>query len=532
MIPPLFTGAPRDPSHWEAIFDINPFPVYVAAADTHEIICTNRAMRQLVQVRPGQKCHEAIYQRDEPCNFCKIPDLLAIPEGGEQCVVFDHFNDVDDRWYQMREVLVTWVDGRTAKYSIAVDVSELKEAQNALAEAHAELELKNRDLNAAIVRAESAALAKNQFLATVSHEIRTPMNAIVGLSELLRQSPLDDTQAEHLGTISSAARHLLTLINDILDLSKIEAGKLSLCEEELDLAGIMANVRALTVELCKGKAVEVVTDMDPRLDGRYRGDTMRLTQALLNYAGNAAKFTERGRVTLRAKLVEQTAGDAVVRFEVSDTGIGIDEEARARLFAAFEQADGSTTRKYGGTGLGLAITRSLAQLMKGEVGLESEVGSGSTFWFTARLSHGSVPSTVLPLAPAPSLERLLAERHGDKHLLLVEDSPINQKVALAFLGRAKLCVDLAENGRVAVDMVLNRPYDLILMDMQMPEMDGVAATKAIRALPGYAAVPILAMTANIFEDERQRCFDAGMNDHISKPVTPAILFETLIRWLE
>jgi signal transduction histidine kinase/CheY-like chemotaxis protein len=533
MIPPLTIGTPLDPGYFEVIFDVIPFPVYVATFDTYEIICANRLMRQRVGASVGEKCYEAIYRRTEPCEFCRMADLSDGAPDGEQCVVYELFNDVDDRWYQLREVMLTWFDGRRAKYSIAVDISDLKDVQNALAEAHAELALKNRDLNSAVVRAEEASVAKGRFLASVSHEIRTPMNAIIGLTEVMQREPHDEGQADKLKTISTAAHHLLSLINDILDLSKIEAGKLTLTEDDIDLPGILEDICSLVSESARAKGLAVVSVVDPALSRRFRGDSMRLHQALLNYAGNAVKFTERGTITMAVREVECGDGGTLVRFEVTDTGIGIAHGELERLFDAFEQADNSTTRKYGGTGLGLAINRQLAQLMGGTVGAESTPGRGSTFWFTARLGASRNDSTATsPNAlPVAGLDTLIAERYHGRRLLLVEDNPTNQKVAQAILRRTGMVIDTADNGQKAVDLVAATAYDVILMDVHMPVMNGLQATRAIRQMPEGNAIPILAMTANAFDEERQICLDAGMNDHISKPVKPDILFAALLRWL-
>ena len=261
-----------------------------------------------------------------------------------------------------------------------------------------------------------------------------------------------------------------------------------------------------------------------------RGDPMRLRQALLNFGGNAVKFTEKGSVTLRALKLEETRGSITLRFEVQDTGIGIRPEAMSRLFSAFEQADNSMNRKYGGTGLGLAITRRLAELMGGEVGAESTPGVGSTFWFTVRLKKG-VEATVLPRETAVDCEAEIRQRYAGQRILVVDDEPINREVALLQLEAVDLAVDMVEDGAEAVALARKNSYAAIFMDMQMPKLNGMEATQEIRRLPGYREVPIIAMTANAFVEDKERCFQAGMNDFLIKPFNPDELFATLLRSL-
>ncbi|WP_162491773.1 PAS domain S-box protein [Aeromonas allosaccharophila] len=377
-------------------------------------------------------------------------------------------------------------------------------------------------------RAESANRAKSAFLANMSHEIRTPMNAILGLTYLLKRDTPDGTQHERLEKIDNAAQHLLSIINDILDLSKIDAGKLALELDDFSLTAMLDNVSALMSEQARAKGLTIIVDIGDT-PAWVHGDITRLRQALLNYAANAIKFTEQGSITLRVRVQQPLPSGYLLRFEVEDTGIGISKDQRKKLFQAFEQADVSTTRKYGGTGLGLAITSRLAALMGGEVGVSSTPGKGSLFWFTARLS----PGRGEPQQPAPLEQTVQQTLYFANHarVLLVEDNAINREVVLELLNNSGLVIETAVNGQEALERVSQHPFDLILMDIQMPLMDGYSATRAIRALPGWGKVPILALTASAYEEDRKACEAAGMNDFIAKPVTPAKLFEALRLWL-
>jgi two-component system sensor histidine kinase/response regulator len=570
---------------------------------------------------------------------------------GSYCWVSDEQRLIRDKQGLPLEVVGSWsnIDAR-------------KEAEQALLAAQAELEK-------ATLAALEANEAKSAFLANMSHEIRTPMNAIIGLSHLALKTELMPRQRDYLVKIKHSGQHLLGIINDILDFSKIEAGKLSVENIDFDLDKVLENVGNLISEKASAKGLELIFDIEPSVSPFFKGDPLRLGQILINFCNNAVKFTEKGEVVVKAQVLEDGKDNQLILFSVSDTGIGLTQEQIGRLFQAFQQADVSTTRKYGGTGLGLAISKRLAELMGGNIEVTSELGKGSTFRFTARLGKASLAPrrrllqsdlrgrrvliiddnsqarTVLSgmltnmtfvVDEAPSGQEGIemvsqAAKHGEPYeiafvdwqmpgldgietgkrilaladldiaphlvmvtaygredvmkqaeqtgfenvlikpvtssilfdtavvalgadietieavqagpsfdieqargarVLLVEDNEINQEVAIGQLEDAELFVDLAANGAEAVRMVRENDYDIVLMDMQMPVMDGIEATQVIRSDSRFRSLPIIAMTANALVSDRELCLQAGMNDHIAKPIDPDQLFGVLLRWIK
>jgi PAS domain S-box-containing protein len=393
------------------------------------------------------------------------------------------------------------------------------------------VEERTEEMKIARQEAETANLSKRAFLANMSHEIRTPLNAITGMAHLLRRSSLTPQQADKLNKIETAGHHLLQVINDVLDLSKIEAGKFVLEDEPVHVEALLGNIASMLGQKAKDKGLgfHIETTSLPQT---LHGDPTRLQQALLNYVANAIKFTESGHITLRVKQEARADETTTLRFEVEDTGIGISSEVLPKLFGAFEQADNLTTRKYGGTGLGLAITKKVAEAMGGTAGVSSTAGQGSIFWFTATLRTGGQPAKGATSVGVKAAEQTILREHAGKRILLAEDDPINREIAQMLLEDVGIDVDLAEDGQEAVAKASSGSYAVILMDMQMPRMDGLDATRHIRQLPDCEPIPILAMTANAFAENKDQCLEAGMDDFISKPVNPDFLYETLLHWLE
>jgi PAS domain S-box-containing protein len=448
-----------------------------------------------------------------------------------QIVEFSVESRVGQQVYETRLLPLDW------EHSIATvrNITARKNDEKRLQEYAQELERKNEELETALVTARDATQLKSRFLANMSHEIRTPMNGVLGMTDFLLSTELTSEQQEYAGSIKKSADALLALINDILDLSRIEAGKLRLDHLPFSLPATVEESSSIFALQARTKGLDFATVTSGDLPDLVVGDAGRVRQVLTNLIGNAVKFTDSGRIDVEVELLRSTKDGIVARFTVSDTGIGIPPEQQSRLFESFTQGDGSSTRKYGGTGLGLSISKQLVELMDGQLGVESKPGLGSRFWFTANFGKAPVTAAVpavpappkrpvpTPAAPAPppAPKVPIPSVPGPRKLrvLLAEDNEINQRIALRLLEKLGVGADAVDNGRAAVEALSQRSYDLILMDCQMPEMDGFEATAVIRNRErGKSRTPICALTANAMEGDREKCLAAGMDDYISKPV--------------
>lgn len=504
-----------------------------------KVLTANRRFQQLWQIpdallgegQDDQLLAYVLAQLSDPVGF--MGEVQRLYGSAESSFDILHFND--GKVFERYSAAIALPDNRTRLWSFR-DVTERKKTESELEQHRSNLESlvaeRTVDLSIAKEAAEMANRAKTAFLANMSHELRTPMNAIMGMTLLALRLAKEEKQRDYLNKVQRSSEHLLEIINDILEISRIEAERIILKRTPFKLSTVFESFKNSVGRVARDKGLAFEIELPSELSEQMLvGDPLRLDQVLLNLTNNAIKFTQQGSVSVRVKKVQANPNGISLRFEVTDTGIGITSEAQQRLFTAFEQADNSMTRKFGGTGLGLAICKRLVNLMGGEIGVISQPELGSTFWFKVTLQtweDGARPTQKIGCESAGAGQTVALPV---ARVLLAEDDPVNQEVTIDLLEDAGLQVDLAENGAEAVALAQKYNYDLILMDMQMPIMSGIDATRAIRCLPNYASTPILAMTANAFDTDRQACINAGMNEHISKPVIPEKLLETLQKWL-
>jgi signal transduction histidine kinase/ActR/RegA family two-component response regulator len=415
---------------------------------------------------------------------------------------------------------------------MATEIHQSRELlETRIAEATRSLREQKEQLERANQESIAANNAKSNFLANMSHEIRTPMNTIIGMTQLALLNEHDKKRRDYLRKISHSGEHLLGVIDDILDFSKIESGKLVLENTDFDLDQVKQTLISVSEWKASEKHLKLTFDFESSIPHNLHGDPLRVNQILINYINNAIKFTAQGEIIVRARKLEETEHDVSLRFEVQDTGIGISPEQQSKLFQVFQQGDSSISRQYGGTGLGLAITQRLASLMSGEVGVQSETGKGSTFWAMVRISRSAATGRQDEEREKGAGGGAAAAAIRGARILLAEDHPFNQQVAIEFLEDAGATARIANNGEEVLELLQRESFDCVLMDMQMPLMDGLAATRLIRANAALAKVPVIAMTANASHEDRERCLAAGMNDFIVKPFKLNNFYDTIARWV-
>ncbi|WP_310601418.1 ATP-binding protein [Desulfobulbus sp.] len=487
--------------------------VFVCDPATKHLVYVNEYLRDLlaakgVQIEDQSLCYEVLYGQTEPCTFC-IHRQLYEPDGTPKLTPMRREIHIPilGRDFLVTDRLITWHDGRLLHMEMGTDITE----RNALE------------------AAEAANLAQRDFLSRMSHELRTPMNGVLGMTHLAMQANPPPTQLKYLKKIQSSASLLLGIINDILDFSRIEAGRITMEKAPFELPVLVENIRELILPRTQEQHLDFNITLDDSVPRYAVGDELRLSQVLLNILGNAAKFTSRGSISLHMSATPLLSGNVRLRCTVEDTGIGMTEEQQARLFKPFSQADISTSRKFGGTGLGLSISKALVELMGGTILVVSKQGQGSLFTFDVEL----VPLDELPITRSELSRQWEHARYDGLRFLVVEDNSLNQEIAVAILGELGARVDVAENGEEGLRAFMHEDYDLILMDVRMPIMDGMEATRRIRASGKHdaATVPIVAMTANAMNEDRVASKEAGMNGHVAKPIDLNELKSTLFKLL-
>lgn len=493
------------------IVDSFPDPIYVADMENHHILFANKSIADAFpnQNIMGTLCHKTFQDMDSPCPFCSN----AILRYGDAPLTWQHHNDVLEKDYKVIDRCISWEDNKKVRLSIALDISDVLKSQREE------------------VLARESSIAKGLFLANMSHEIRTPLNGIIGLNHLALQANTSSIVEDYLLKMQSSSKTLLGIINDILDFSKMDAGKMELENLPFVFREVLQSIQTMLSPQLSEKPLELFLDIDQNIPVFVYGDSLRFSQVLLNIVANAVKFTPKGNIDIVARLHSRDEESIGIKVSVSDTGIGMTKEEVAGLFTEFRQADSSTTRKYGGTGLGLAIAKKLVEMMGGTITATSVPDKGTCFEFT--VCFGRVKEEhIVAQAHYPDISPDIPTLFPHIRVLLAEDNAINQIIAAEILREQGCAVDIVEDGLAALEKIHHNSYDIILMDIQMPTMDGLEATRRIRENPRWDGIPIIAMTAHAMHGDYEKSIAAGMQDHITKPINPETLYATIHRWIQ
>lgn len=530
----------QEQQHFATLFEASPEPTLIIIQN-RLIDCNAAAVKKFSHSGKSSLLQKnlaelsPIRQPDGSISSSKFEIMLnAAANGVDQRFEWRFLDSEDCEFIADVKFTPISLDSKTYILVVSHDITSEKKAKTTLLELNEHLEQKimerTRELDHAKNDAEAANRAKSEFLANMSHEIRTPMNSITGMTHLALKTELSPKQRDYLEKIQRSSHHLLGVINEILDFSKIEAGKIEIEISDFDFEKVIKTISQFLVEGTSSKGLDYKLDVEANIPRLMRGDPLRLNQILLNLLSNAIKFTHHGYVSLRIYKTSENDQTFQLQFEVQDTGIGISSEDTKKLFKNFQQVDSTITRKYGGTGLGLAISQKLVELMHGNIGVESIPDAGSKFWVKMTFEKTSKNFNE-EFASSQNQEILNHDNLKGARILLAEDNQFNQQVAQEILEQVGIVVIIASNGSEALDLIRKEPFDCVLMDMQMPEMDGVQATRMIREMPAFAHIPIIAMTANATNTDQQLCSEAGMSDFLTKPIMPGILYSTLSRWL-